>query len=84
MDMPTKNYTEEKLQTVHECLDEAAQDGATAESDNSMVQGSYRAPANIKALAEDICKTNGTSASAFIRKCLERLVKDYLPGSGVR
>lgn len=77
MSMPDSPYINDRLHNVHDSLNQAAADET---SEEGMTQGSYRVYPTTKKLAEDICKANGTTLSAFLRKCCEGLVRDYLPG----
>lgn len=83
--MPVKTtYIEDKLQNVHEIISEAAAAPPEHDADEGMIQGSYRISRTHKALAEDICKTNGTTLSAVVRKTIEAIVRDYLPSGNRR
>jgi hypothetical protein len=67
-----------KLTDIHEVLTEAKTEKF---QDGKMETYTYKAMAQTKQDAESICKTNGTTLSAFVRGCLKALVKDYNPSS---
>lgn len=74
------------LKTLHEVLAESRFDPPGAENPQEdgeqgkeapMRCGSYRVETDIKAMAEMICKQNGSSLSAFLRRCCQTLVLEY-------
>lgn len=68
---------EEKLHSVHDSLREASQEDKD-EGDSTVA--SFRIGRQVKEAADVICKSNATTLSGFLRKCVEGLVRDYCPG----
>lgn len=68
------------LKNVHELLHEAALDGRPSKEEaEGWEPTSFREHPEWRTEADAICRQNGTTLSAFIRKCCRQLVKDYRP-----
>ena len=68
-------HEEQPLTSVHIALSEATQ--ASKAEMAAMVPVTVKMHENVKDIASDICKTNGTNLSEFLRKCCEGLIRDY-------
>lgn len=75
--MTSPNPSQPKLLNVHEVLQDAFIESEAERTE--WVTQSFRIPLPLKKMCEEICKSNGTDASKFLRKCCETLVRDYLP-----
>lgn len=64
------------LTNVHEALAAAAQ---SHEDNEQMIHVSLRIPEKVKEELTKLCERHGTTVSAFLRKCCEALVSDYIP-----
>lgn len=64
-----------ELTSVHEALNRAQ----LSEKDKvALVNGTFKIHPIKKEMAEQICEKHGTTLSAFLRECVEGLVKDYI------
>lgn len=70
--------TDLKLSNVHEILAlAAAEEIPKGEREKPLKNYPYRCDEDIYKKATDICIRHDTTASEFVRKCLEILVSDY-------
>lgn len=60
---------------VHMALQEAVLEGQLIQDDSI----SIKINSQVKSKLQEVCKANGTTASAYLRKCGEALVRDLLP-----
>ena len=67
-----KKYTELEPYDVHKALSDAV-----LEDHEPMTVFSLRLSVAQKEAAQEICDRHGTSLGAFVRKCVEGLLKDY-------
>lgn len=63
----------DKLTDIHEAL----HDAVTETKKKNLVPRTFKVREEIWNAASEICKTNGTTASAYLRKCMDSLVADY-------
>ncbi len=71
-----------KVTDIHEAMTHAVDATFKPENQEKLVQGSYRVSPIVKEKAEQICASNGTTLSAYVRACTEALVRDYLVTDG--
>lgn len=63
-----------QLTNVHEAM----QNAVTKDRDKViLINANFKVHPIKKEIAEQICEKHGTSLSAFLRECVEGLVKDY-------
>lgn len=66
----------QNLTSVHQALQAAAQEDRKNQA--PLVPVSLKAHSDTKEVCEKICKSNGTTLSSFLRKCMEGLAQDYV------
>lgn len=64
-----------KLTNVHEAMMDAVHESKTP----TLVSYTFKSNPEHNQMAEQICARNGTNLPTFLRKCVEGLIKDYLP-----
>jgi hypothetical protein len=67
----------QELTTVHSALAEAASEPRQEEA--AMGTYTFRVHKDRREKAEMLCKQHGTTLSAYLRKCIETLPRDYQP-----
>ncbi len=65
-----------ELTSVHEALAKAASENI--KETQRMVVLSTKVSPDVEAVVQDICRNHGTTISAYLRKCCESLVADYV------
>jgi hypothetical protein len=76
-----RGSTEECLQALFDAADldlEAQNNGRKHGQPAHMMVASFQVERAVKAQLDEICRQNGTTASAFLRQCSTRIVAEYL------
>lgn len=79
MEQKYKDSTEKVFSNVHEILHDSAfqfEDSRTKDPRKKTVQ-SFQVAIDDKMLLDEVCRSNSSTASAFLRGCVEALVEDY-------
>lgn len=75
MDSQPKLIPDQKpLTTVHDALAAAVQE---TKGNVKLITGTFKIAPEVHEAAQKICKSNGTSLSAYLRFCALSLVNDY-------
>lgn len=65
-----------RLTTLHECIHDVNLKGDHPLPTQTQ-SVTFRIHGDVKDIADEICRTNGVSLSAYLRKCCENLIRDY-------
>lgn len=65
-----------KLTTLQECINQVQYLGDHPEQTQNEVV-TFRVHKDVKGIAEDILRNHNITLSAYLRKCMESLVRDY-------
>lgn len=64
-----------EVTNVHEALSRAVE---SEKNRVALINANFKINPIKKEIADGICETNGTTLSAFLRECVEGLIKDFV------